>query len=87
MLSEPLAGLFPDTHGKERPWRERPPGGLRAFPVFGVSRHPEGDTALLGRPLHGRGHRRATLSQVFKTQSRSQPLRCSSGGVVVAFTG
>jgi len=43
------------------------PWGLRAFLVFGVSRHPEGDTALLGRPLHGRGHRRVTLSQVFKT--------------------
>jgi len=45
--SEPLAGLFPDTHRKERLWRERPPGELRAFPVLGVSRHPEDDTALL----------------------------------------
>jgi len=33
------------------------------------------DTTLLDRPLQGRGHRSATLSQVFKTQSRSQLLR------------
>ena len=29
------------------------------------------DTALLGRPLHGRGHRLVTLSQVFKTVQSS----------------
>ena len=38
-------------------------------------RHPMDDTALLDRPLHGRGHRSATLSRVFRhakdTQSRS----------------
>ena len=45
--NDPPAGLLPDTHGKERSWRERPYGGLRAFPVLGVSRHPEDDTALL----------------------------------------
>ncbi len=44
------------------------------------------DTALLDRPLHGRGHRRVTLSQVFKTQSRSHFLRCSKGGAAGAFT-
>ena len=44
------------------------------------------DTALLGRPLHGPGHRRVTLSQVFKTQSRSQLLRCSNGEAADAFT-
>ena len=44
------------------------------------------DTALLDKPLHGRGHRRATLSQVFMTQSRSQLLRCSNGGAADAFT-
>jgi len=43
------------------------------------------DTALLDRPLHGRGHRHGTSSQAFKTQSRSQLLRCSNGGVVGAF--
>ena len=47
MLSEPLAGLSPDTHGKERPWRKRPPGGLRAFPALGIFRHPEDNTTLL----------------------------------------
>jgi len=45
--SEPPAGLLLDTHGKERPWREQPHGGLRAFLVLGVSRHPEDDTTLL----------------------------------------
>ena len=49
-------------------------------------RHPRDDTALLDRPLRGRGHRSATLSQVFKTQSRSQLLRCSNGGAARAFT-
>jgi len=44
------------------------------------------DTTLLGRPLHGRGHRRVTLSQVFKTQSRSQLLRSSNGEAPDAFT-
>ena len=28
MLSELLAGSFPDTHGVERPWRERPLEGF-----------------------------------------------------------
>ena len=28
MLSELLAGSFPDTHGEERPWREQPLEGF-----------------------------------------------------------
>ena len=49
-------------------------------------RHPVDDTAPLGKPLHGRGHRRVTLSQVFKTQSRSQLSRCGDGKATDAFT-
>jgi len=44
------------------------------------------DTAPLGKPLHGRGHRRVTSSQVFRTQSRSQLLRCGNGKATDAFT-
>ena len=44
------------------------------------------DTTLLDRPLRGRGHRSATLSQVFKTQSMSQLSRCSNSGATIAFT-
>ena len=44
------------------------------------------DAALLDKPLHGRGHRSTTLSQVFKTQSRSQLLRFCNGGAAGAFT-
>ena len=44
------------------------------------------DTALLDRPLHGRGHQSATLSQGFKIQSRSQLLRCGNGGAAGAST-
>jgi len=43
------------------------------------------DTALLDRPLHGRGRRRVILSQAFETQSRSQLLRGSNSGAVSAF--
>jgi len=49
-------------------------------------RHPMDDTAQLGKPLHGRGHRRVTFSQVFRTQSRSQLSRCGNGKATDAFT-
>ena len=45
------------------------------------------DTPPLGKPLHGHGHRRVTLSQVFKTRSGSQLLHCSNGEAAIAFTG
>ena len=96
--------MFPDTHGKEGPWRERPPPpsehsafldtlGRYGTPVAGLSlgvgaghqesgdrlcwclRYPMDDTAPLGKPLHGCGHRRVTLSQGFKAQRRFQLLR------------
>ena len=50
-------------------------------------RDPRDDTALTVRPLRGRGHRSTTLSQVFKTQSRSQLSCCSNGGAAITFTG
>jgi len=37
-------------------------------------RHPMDDATLLGKPLHGSGHRRVTLSQGFKARRRFQLL-------------
>jgi len=36
MLSELLAGSFPDTHGEERSWRERPLEGVELSQRLGV---------------------------------------------------
>jgi len=44
------------------------------------------DTTPLGKPLHGCGHRRVTLSQVFKAQRRFQLLPCGNGEATDAFT-
>jgi len=49
-------------------------------------RHPMDDTAPLGKPLPGRGHRRVTISQVFRTQSRPRLARCGHGKATDAFT-
>ena len=47
MLSEPLAGLFPDTHGKEDHGGNDPLEGSELSQHSAFFRHPGDDTALL----------------------------------------
>ena len=77
--SESLAGLFPDTHGKERPWRERPPSpqSTRRF------RHPGTIWRCCSRPLLRRGRRelriKGRIALVLETpRGRYGPVRQAS---------
>ena len=75
--SAAVAGLSLGVGAGHQESRDRVPRCLR---------HPMDDTTPFSKPLHGRGHRRVTLAQVFRTQSRSQLLRCGNGKATDALT-
>jgi len=57
MLGEPLEGLFLDTHGKERPWRERPLEGFELSQRLAFPHTPRTIRRCCSRPLLRRGRR------------------------------